>query len=143
MTITDKEKMFYKNRQKDSPIGRSGSFIDRQWEIANQRRQKRKKRSRNEIYDDKSFGWASEKEIRLAIGDDLMYVDNDKEEDQDFTAMKEPDQKKRYAFVNEVDDQENDLPYRYRQIRTRPRSIRSKYYTVKSILQSEYHMSDH
>ena len=72
-----------------------------------------------------------------------MYVDNDKEEDQDFTAMKEPDQKKRYAFVNEVDDQENDLPYRYRQIRTGPRSIRSKYYTVKSILQSKYHMSDH
>ena len=109
VTITDNEKMFYKNRQKDPPIGRSGSFIDRQWEIANQRRQKRKKRSRNKIYDDKSFGWASEKEIHMAIGDDLMYLDNDKEEDQDFTAMKEPDQKKRYAFVNEVDDPENDL----------------------------------
>ena len=35
----------------------------------------------------------------MAIGDDLMYVDNDKDEDQDFTAMKEPDQKKRYVLL--------------------------------------------
>ena len=79
----------------------------------------------------------------MAIGDDLMYVDNDKDEDQDFTAMKEPDQKKRYVFVNEVDDPEDDLPYKYRHIRTGQQSIRPEYYTVKSILQSEYHMSDH
>ena len=79
----------------------------------------------------------------MAIGDDLMYVDNDKDEDQDFTAMKEPDQKKRYVFVNEVDDPEDDLPYKYRHIRTGQQSIRPEYYTVKSILQSEYHISDH
>ena len=30
----------------------------------------------------------------MAIGDDLMYVGSDKDEDQDFTAMKEPDHKK-------------------------------------------------
>ena len=71
---------------------------------------KRKERSRNESYDDKSFGWANEKEIQMAIGDDLKYVDNDKDEDQVFKAMKEPDQKKRYVFVNEVDDPEDDLP---------------------------------
>ena len=34
----------------------------------------------------------------MAVGDDVMYVDNDKE-DQDFTAMKEPDQKKIYMFL--------------------------------------------
>ena len=79
----------------------------------------------------------------MAIGDDLMYVDNDKDEDQDFTAMKEPDQKKRYVFVNEVGDLEDDSPYKYRHIQTGPRSIRPEYYTVDSILQSEYHMSDH
>ena len=72
-----------------------------------------------------------------------MYVDNDKDEDQDFTAMKEPDQKKRYVFVNEVGDLEDDSPYKYRHIQTGPRSIRPEYYTVNSILQSEYHMSDH
>ena len=105
--------------------------------------QKRKECSRNESYDDMSFGWESEKEIQMAIGDDLMYEDNDKDEDQDFTAMKEPDQKKRYVFVNEVDDPEDDLPYKYRHIRTGQQSIRPEYYTVKSILQSEYHMSDH
>ena len=44
----------------------------------------------------------------MAIGDDLTYVDNDKDEYQDFTAVKEPHQKKRYVFVNEVDDLEND-----------------------------------
>ena len=54
----------------------------------------------------------------MAIGDDLMYVDNDKDQDQDFTAMKEPDQKKRYVFVNEVDDTEDDLPYKYRHIQS-------------------------
>ena len=54
----------------------------------------------------------------MAIGDDLMYVDNDKDEDQDFTAMKEPDQKKRYVFVNEVDDPEDDLPYKCRHIQS-------------------------
>ena len=79
----------------------------------------------------------------MTIGDDLMYVDNDKDEDQDFTAMKEPDQKKGYVFVNEVDDLEDDLRYKYGHIRTGPRSIRPEYYTVKSILQFEYHMSDH
>ena len=79
----------------------------------------------------------------MAIADDLMYVDNDKDEYQDFTAVKEPDQKKRYVFVNKVDDLENDWPYKYRHIRTGPQSIRREYYTVKSILQSEYHMSDH
>ena len=47
--------------------------------------------------------------------------------------MKEPDQKKIYASVNEVDDLEDDLPYKYRYIRTGPRSIRPEYYTVKSI----------
>ena len=71
---------------------------------------KKKERSRNKSYDDKSFGWANEKEIQMAIGDDLKYVDNDKDEDQVFKAMKEPDQKKRYVFVNEVDDPEDDLP---------------------------------
>ena len=143
--MTDKEKMFYENLEKNPPIGRSESFVDYQWEIANQRRQKRKECSKNESYDDKSFGWASEKEIQMAIGDDLMYVDNDKNEDQDFTALKEPDQKKRYVFVNEVNDLEDDLPYKYRHMQTGPRSIRPEYYTVKSILllQSEYHMSDH
>ena len=30
----------------------------------------------------------------MAIGDDLMYVNNAKDEDQDFAVMKEPDQKK-------------------------------------------------
>ena len=60
---------------------------------------KKKERSRNKSYDDKSFGWANEKEIQMAIGDDLMYVDNNKEEDQDFTAMKEPDQKKKGMFL--------------------------------------------
>ena len=93
--MTDKEKMFSKNQKKNPSIERSESFVDRQWEITNQRRQKRKERSRNESYDDKSFGWASEKEIQMAIGDDLMYVHNNKDEDHDFTAMKEPDQKKR------------------------------------------------
>ena len=105
--------------------------------------QKRKECSRNESYDDMSFGWESEKEIQMAIGDDLMYEDNDKDEDQDFTAMKEPDQKKRYVFVNEVGDLEDDSPSKYRHIQTGPRSIRPEYYTVKSILQPEYHMSDH
>ena len=71
---------------------------------------KKKERSRNKSCDDKSFGWANEKEIQMAIGDDLKYVDNDKDEDQVFKAMKEPDQKKRYVFVNEVDDPEDDLP---------------------------------
>ena len=71
----------------------------------------------------------------MAVGDDVMYVDNDKE-DQDFTAMKEPDQKKIYVFVNEVDDPEDDLSYKYRHMRTGPRTIRPEYYTVKSILQS-------
>ena len=71
---------------------------------------KKKERSRNKSYDDKSFGWANEKEIQMAIGDDLKYVDNDKDEDQVFKAMKEPDQKKRFVFVNEVDDPEDDLP---------------------------------
>ena len=71
---------------------------------------KKKERSRNKSYDDKSFGWANEKEIQMAIGDDLKYVDNDKDEDQVFKAMKESDQKKRYVFVNEVDDPEDDLP---------------------------------
>ena len=71
---------------------------------------KKKERSRNKSYDDKSFGWANEKEIQMAIGDDLKYVGNDKDEDQVFKAMKEPDQKKRYVFVNEVDDPEDDLP---------------------------------
>ena len=80
----------------------------------------------------------------MAIGDELMYVDNDKDEDQGFAAMKKPDQKKGYVFVNEIDDPEDDLPYnKYRHIRTGPQSIRPEYYTVKSILQSEYHMSDH
>ena len=58
--MTDKEKMFYENQKKNPPIGRSESFVDRQWEIANQRRQKLEERSRNESYDDKNFGWASE-----------------------------------------------------------------------------------
>ena len=71
---------------------------------------KKKERSRNKSYDDKSFGWANEKEIQMAIGDDLKYVDNDKDEDQVFKAMKEPDQKKRFVFVNGVDDPEDDLP---------------------------------
>ena len=39
--MTDKEKMFYKNqKKKNPPIGSSESFVDHQWEIANQRRQK-------------------------------------------------------------------------------------------------------
>ena len=143
VTMTDKEKMFYENQKKNPPMERSESFADRQWEIANQRRQKRKECSRNESYGDKSFGWESEKEIQMVIGDDLMYEDNDKDEDQDFTAMKETDQKKRYVFVDEVDDLEDDSPYKYRHTQTGPRSIRPEYYTVKSILQPEYHMSDH
>ena len=52
--------------------------------------------------------------------------------------------KKRYVFVNnEVDDPQDDLPYKYRHIRTGPWSIRPEYYTIRIILQSEYHMSDH
>ena len=50
-----------------------------------------------------------------------MYVDSDNDEDQDFAAMKEPNGKKRYVFViNEVDDPEDDLPYKYRHVRTGP-----------------------
>ena len=47
--MTDKEKMFSKNQKKNPPIERSESFVDRQWEITNQRRQKRKERSRNKV----------------------------------------------------------------------------------------------
>ena len=40
--MTDKEKMLYENQKKNPPIERRESFVDRQWEIANQRRQKKR-----------------------------------------------------------------------------------------------------
>ena len=96
--MTDKEKMLYENQKKNPPIRGVSHLLIVNGKLLI-RGGKRKERSRNESYDDKSFGWANEKEIQMAIGDDLMYVDNNKEEDQNFTAMKEPDQKKKGMFL--------------------------------------------
>ena len=50
--------------------------------------------------------------------------------------------KKKYSFVDSLDHPDDDLPFQYRHIRSGPSKVKPEYYVAKSILQSEYHMSD-
>ena len=82
---------------------------------------------------------ATDEEIRSAIGEDGT-VHNQFEEE--YEPEDQPSKKKKYAYSEVLDHPDDDLALRYRHIRSGPRTVKSEFYLVKSILQSQYHMSD-
>ena len=130
---------FYENMCKSPPIGRCTTYVERKWKISQMRKEKRKARVRNENSSQQS---ATEDEIQDAVGEDEMHNQIEDQCDEYVPEDDEPSKKKRYAYIIVLDHPDDDLPSKYRHIRSGPRSVKPEYYIVKSILMSQYHMSD-
>ena len=107
------------------------------------RREQRKNRSRNEEF---SFEVVDQHELELLEGinpnplpeelDISQVIDNEwQPEEEDIP-------KKKRRFVENLDNAEDDLPYKYRHIREGPRSVKDEVYQVITILQSKFHLSN-
>ena len=135
--MTEDEIEFYKNQCKTPQIGHCEAFVNTRWKVSSQRKMKRNTRVRNE--QDESY-IAAEEELQVELGD--IALDDNREPTGDAVIVPE-NKKKKYSFSDVVEHPDDDLPYQYRHIRSGPRSVKPEVYIAKSILQSEYHMSDH
>ena len=135
--MTDKDRKFHKNQKKKMPIGRSESFVDCQWEVSNQRRQKKKKNVTVTKAMIKAWVKLVKKKSRwlLEMTQCATMIKLSKK-------IKKKQFWKKEVFTDETDDPpENDLSYKYRHICAGLKSVRLEYYTVRITLQSEHHMS--
>ena len=103
------------------------------WEKTEARRQQRKKQTqppKEEVSESKSSLLESDSD------DEAMNVDNDEE----YVAPEE--EKKKYSFTEVLGDPSDDLPHRFRHIRSGLHSVNPSYYVAMNRMKSELHMSE-
>lgn len=127
------DKLFYENQKKTPPVGYCSSSVDRVWEKSMERKEKRSNRSRIEYYADIKSLTEDDNDLDDE-NDDLNDIDPDFIDEVATECLK-----RKYEDV--IDDKDDDLPHRYRHVRSGLCSVRSEIYEVIKILQSKYHLS--
>ena len=141
--MSEKEFIFHSNQSKTPQLGRCSSFVDRKWQISQMKQMKRQNRVRDQC--------TSKVRHQATEEDHAAPISVNESDDENATAEYNilPDntdgpskKKQRYVYADELDHPDDDLPFKYRHIRSGLRKVKPEFWTVKSILQSEYHMSD-
>ena len=133
--MSDKDKEFYRLQCQNPPIGYCLTFVDKKWKQSKDRQESRLNRSKSEHYE---F-------VRDSI--DLDERDTEPGEGNSVTTedpefVEPPVAKKKYDYVDSFEeDDDDDMPHKYRYIRSGLRSVRHEFYTCVHKLKSMYHMS--
>ena len=131
--MNENDKTFHKLQLQNPPSGYCTTFVDRKWKSAQERKESRLNHSRNEYCD---FASVTVDEQSDLVDD--MDVDPTFEEYEPSHVTK-----KKYQYTKELQNDADDMPLRYRNIRNGLRSVRPEIYTLLVKLKSKYHMSQH
>ena len=113
------------NQRLNPPVGYCTSFINRKWKIQNERK------LRDEIRRAADFEKAKDHEESMHS----VVIDEGEEMSCDDTDADFPGENSSYMYnTTLIDDENDDMPQRYRHIRNGPRSARPEYYVLKCIL---------
>ena len=124
------DSQFYENQKKNPPIGYSTKKVDKVWEKSEKRREKRNNPVRNQYHDFTA--------VKVPLNE--IEVTDNTTEDPEF---EEPVLKKKYDYVVAPENTNDDMPYRYRHLRSGLRSVRPEVYSLILKFKSKYHMSQH
>ena len=134
---------FFKNQQKNPPVGYCSTAVDRAWAIQNERKQKRQNRVRSEHYQFERANYDHLDEpssSSIDVDQDLQNADADWVDDS--TEELPPASRKRRIQVNQGDAKNNqELPENYRHIRNSIHNVQPQFYTAIGRMISELHMS--
>ena len=105
--MSSDDKRFYELQYDNSPKGYCDTFVDKNWKKMNARKKARENRSREEHYE--------------FICDDSMLNDMEDSSYQDdllYTVDTEESGAKKYDFQDEIDTKDEELPHKFRHIRS-------------------------
>ena len=132
------DKEFYLKQKKNPPEGYSTRKVDKVWEKAAIRKQKR------EDYLTNLRGEENDKKVNedSKTSDDVLVdvVDNEESEDVEYVP-ESPAKKKKYDYIESFDDSDDEIPHHMRNLRSSLRSVRPEVYKVMTLLKSKFHMS--
>ena len=137
--MTNEDEQFYLNQKKTPRVGYSSGYVDRKWKLSKQRKEKRENRSRNESYDNDSF--TNPTQIEEDNADDLVFEEITYEDKNDNEFIAPPQKRLKYSYHEELDDDSDDLPPKYRHPRSGPRKVRPELYALMNYLSASLHMS--
>lgn len=131
--MTPDDIIFYENQRLNPPIGYCTSFVNRKWKIQNERKLQDKARR------EAAFEKANEHEESM----NTVIIDECEEMSCEDTDDDFQDENNSYVYNSSlIDDENDDMPYRFRHIRNGPRSVRPEYYVLMHTLKPELHMSE-
>ena len=130
MSINDKK--FYELQNENPPKGYCDTFVDK-WKKIKTRKEARENTSREEYYEFVRDVFLHNDTENSSYQEGNSVYTNDTEE----TAT----EKTKYDYRKELDIIEDELPYKYRHIRSSFRNVRPEVYQVIAKMKSKYHMS--
>ena len=136
--------VFYENQKCIPPIGSCTNIIDRHAHAKTIRAQKRikfenKQRDANKKHKLELEGNIMDSNMESIISSELETETIEDEDctDDDYV----PDAKKMYEYIPLHEDENDDMPFKYRHVRHGLRSVRPEIYEAAHTLNAKYHMS--
>ena len=133
--MTKEDEEFHAKQKLVPRVGSCTSFVDRRWIISNKRKIARSNRSRKESYDDGFAGCSyNEDQVGPVEPADVVPADN---QDEEYV----PPKRQKYDYQEELNEDLDRLPPKFRHPRDGLRSIRPELYALMHFLSSSLHMS--
>lgn len=127
--MCEQDKTFYKLQCENPPTGYCENFVDSKWKKTRVRKLEREDRSRLEYYE-------------FVHDDSMQDVEDTCENDSTYMEPEETSKKMKYEYEEVIDNDNDELPYKFRHIRTKKqRSVRPEVYQIIAKMKSKYHMS--
>ena len=127
--MSETDKTFYKLQREIPPTGYCETYVDTKWKKMKERKMARENHSRQEHY-------------QFVRNDERAHIGNYDEESDPTYIVEEPKTKKRkYEYVEDFENEVDELPYKFRHLRLSQRSVRPEVYQVITKMKSKYHMS--
>ena len=130
---------FYNKQVLNPPGGYSTGKVDKVWEKTAIRREKIRKQLSQESQETKSIESNNEQSDDVQTVEDEIDVD-DSTEDEEYVESPVK-KKKKYEYLETLDDGDDGIPLEMRNIRSSMRTVRPEVYKVMTVLKSKHHMS--
>ena len=129
--MSSDDKKFYEMQCGNPPKGYCDTFVDKKWKKMKARKEARENRSREEHYEFIREEYMLNDMEESSCQKDLMYTGD----------TEEAGAKKKYDYQQEINTNDNELPFKYRHLRSSLQDVRPEVYQVIAKMKSKYHMS--
>ena len=143
------DNQFYELQKCTPPIGSCTNTVDRHALAKTVRAQKRIKYENNQRIESEKYqmeleGCVMDHSLESVLDSEMEPHNSDATNDSDATYIPEASNSStRYNFEHIVDDENDEMPEKYRHVRDGMRSVRPEIYQAAHALNSKYHMTMH